>query len=226
MEFRILSYNVRAGRGLDGSPALDRQAAVIRALAPDVVALQEVDRCTQRSGGIDQAAALAESTGMHAVFARAIDFEGGTYGIAVLSLKAPRATRTVPLPSPHDEDRVLLAADFDDFTFAATHLSLDEADRLDAIDRIEAELLPSDKPVFLAGDWNAVPGDTTLRRVGRSFRLLSGTAPTFPADAPVKCIDYVAVDRAHAPLFAKSASHVVDEPAASDHRPVLVCVEL
>ena len=78
MEFRILSYNVRAGRGLDGSPALDRQAAVIRALAPDVVALQEVDRCTQRSGGIDQAAALAESTGMHAVFARAIDFEGGT----------------------------------------------------------------------------------------------------------------------------------------------------
>ena len=99
---------------------------------------------------------------------------------------------------------MLLAADFDDFTFAATHLSLDEADRLDAIDRIEAELLPSDKPVFLAGDWNAVPGDTTLRRVGRSFRLLSGTAPTFPADAPVKCIDYVAVDRAHAPLFAKA----------------------
>ncbi len=225
MEFRIVSYNVRAGRGLDWSPALDRQAAVIRALAPVVVALQEVDRCTQRSGGVDQAATLAEATGMRAVFARAIDFEGGAYGIAVLSREAPHATRTVPLPSPHDEDRALLVAVFGDFTFAATHLPLHEADRLDAIDRIEAELLPSDRPVFLAGDWNAVPGDATLRRIGRSFRLLSGTTPTFPADEPVKCIDYVSVDQVHAPLFSGSTSRVVDEPAASDHRTVLVCVD-
>lgn len=223
MAFRILSYNVRAGRGVDESPALDRQAAAIRALAPDVAALQEVDRVTQRTGRVDQAAVLAEATGLHAVFARAIDFEGGEYGIAVLSREAPRATRTVALPSPHDEDRVLLVADFGAYVFAATHLPLDEGDRLAAVDRILAELLPSDRPVFLAGDWNAFPGDATLRRVARGFRLLSGTdEPTFPADAPDRCIDYIAVDGAHAPLFAGGSSRVVDEPAASDHRPLLV----
>ena len=145
------------------------------------------------------------------------------YGIAVLSREAPRATRTVALPSPHDEDRVLLVADFGAYVFAATHLPLDEGDRLAAVDRILAELLPSERPVFLAGDWNAFPGDATLRRVGRGFRLLSGTdEPTFPADAPDRCIDYVAVDVAHAPLFAGGSSRVVDEPAASDHRPLLV----
>ena len=223
MEFRILSYNIRAGQGMDLSPALDRQAAAIRALAPDVAALQEVDRVTERTGRIDQAAALADRTGLHAAFARALDFEGGEYGIAVLSREAPRATRTVPLPSPHDEDRVLLVADFGAFVFAATHLPLDEGDRLDAADRILAELLPSDRPVFLAGDWNALPGDATLRRLARGFRLLSGTdEPTFPADAPDRCIDYVAVDEAHASLFAGGVSRVADEPAASDHRPLLV----
>ena len=223
MAFRILSYNIRAGKGVDGSPALDRQAAAIRALAPDVVALQEVDRSTQRSGRVDQAAVLAKGTGLHAVFARAIDFEGGEYGIAVLSREAPHATRTVPLPSPHDENRVLLVADFGAFVFAATHLPLDEGDRLAAVDRILAELLPSDRPVFLAGDWNAFPSDATLSRIGRGFRLLSGTdEPTFPADAPDRCIDYVAVDGDHAPLFAGGSSRVADEPAASDHRPLLV----
>ncbi len=221
-EFRILSYNIRAGRGIDESPALDRQAAAIRALAPDVAALQEVDRATRRSGGTDQAAALAAATGMHAVFARSIDFEGGEYGIAVLSREKPRAARVVPLPSPHDEDRALLVADFGAFVFAATHLPLHEGDRLAAADRILAELLPSDRPVFLAGDWNAEPGDATLRRVARGFRPLSGVEPTFPADAPRKCIDYVAVDATCAPLFAGSVSRVVDEPAASDHRPLLV----
>ena len=34
-DMRILTYNIRAGRDLDYAPALERQAAAIRALAPD-----------------------------------------------------------------------------------------------------------------------------------------------------------------------------------------------
>ena len=68
----ILTYNIRAGQGMDLSPALERQAAAILALAPGVVALQEVDRATRRSGGVDQAAALADPFGdkeLHRPFA-------------------------------------------------------------------------------------------------------------------------------------------------------------
>ena len=220
---RILTYNVRAGHDLANAPALERQAAAIRALAPDVVALQEVDRATERSGGVDQAAALGAATGLHASFARAIDFAGGEYGVALLSRRAPAAVRAVPLPSPHDEDRALLVADFGSFVFAVTHLSLHDGDRLASVDRILAEILPSPRPVFIAGDWNALPESDTLRRIGRGFVLLSDPrAMTFPAGAPDRCIDYVAVDRDHFGAFRGAAARVVDEPSASDHRPVLV----
>lgn len=220
---RILTYNIRAGQGMDLSPALERQAAAIRMLAPDVVALQEVDRATRRSGGVDQAAVLAGATGLHAAFARSIDFEDGEYGIALLSRERPGSVRIVPLPSPHDEDRALLVADFGPFVFAVTHLPLHEGDRTESVDRILAELLPSPKPVFLAGDWNALPDDLTLRRIGRGFAVLTDpSVPTFPAAAPDRCIDYVAVDRAHADAFRGAVARVVDEPSASDHRPVLL----
>ena len=220
---RVSTYNVRAGRGMDLSPALERQAAAIRALAPDVVALQEVDRATRRSGGVDQAAALAGATGLHAAFARSIDFEGGQYGIALLSRERPGSVRLVPLPSPHDEDRALLVADFGPFVFAVTHLPLHEGDRTGSVDRIFTELLPSPKPVFLAGDWNALPDGDTLRRIGCGFVVLTDPSVlTFPADAPDRCIDYVAVDRAHADAFRGAVARVVDEPSASDHRPVLL----
>ena len=220
---RIITYNIHAGHGMDAAQALGTQAAVIRSLAPDVAAIQEVDRLTRRSGGVDQAAALAAATGLHAVFARAIDFEGGEYGIAVLSRHRPAAVRVVSLPSPRDEDRALLVADFGAFAFAGTHLPLHDGDRIGAVDRILAELLPSPKPVFLAGDWNAMPESETLRRIGRGFLVISDTtAPTFPAREPSGCIDFVAVDRAHADAFRGAVARVVDEPSASDHRPVLV----
>ena len=223
LAMRILTYNIRAGRGMDFSPALERQAAVIRALAPDIVALQEVDRATRRSGGIDQVAVLAGATGLHASFARSIDFEGGQYGIAILFRERPGSVRVVPLPSPHDEYRVLLVADFGSFVFAATHLSLHDIDRAEAVDRVLAELLPAPKPVFLAGDWNALPDDNTLRRIGRGFVVLTDpSVPTFPAAAPDRCIDYIAVDRTHADVFRGAVARVVDEPSASDHRPVLL----
>ena len=225
MALRLASYNIRAGRGMDNAPALDRQAAVIRALAPDALAVQEVDRRTRRSGGVDQVAALAEATGLHAVFASSMDYDGGLYGIAVLSRRAPLSTRELHFASRHDEPRTLLLADLGDFLFACTHLSLNGRDRTAAVRRILDEILPSPKPLFLAGDWNARPRSRAVRDLGSGFRLLSSPRlPTHPADIPRKCIDYIAVDAAHAPQFAVAEATVVDEPSASDHRPVLVCV--
>ena len=51
---RVLSYNIHHGEGLDGRIDLERIASVIRASEADLVALQEVDQSTERSGGVDQ----------------------------------------------------------------------------------------------------------------------------------------------------------------------------
>jgi endonuclease/exonuclease/phosphatase family metal-dependent hydrolase len=47
---RIVSYNIHGCVGTDGRRDAERVAAVLEALAPDVVALQEVDSRASRGG--------------------------------------------------------------------------------------------------------------------------------------------------------------------------------
>ncbi len=82
---RVLTYNIHHGAGTDGKTDLARTAGAIKRLTPDLVALQEVDKATTRSRGVDQAAELGRLTGMHFAFGKAMDFAGGQYGEAILS---------------------------------------------------------------------------------------------------------------------------------------------
>ena len=81
-KFGIMSFNIRHGEGMDGQVDLARTAAAIQREKPRFAGLSEVDCCTKRTGGIDQAKALAKLTGMHSTFGRAIDLQGGQYGVA------------------------------------------------------------------------------------------------------------------------------------------------
>lgn len=69
---RLATFNVLHGRRIqpDGRPAPDRPgdaaaplAEAVAALDADVVALQELDRLQERSGGVDQAAVAADAMG-------------------------------------------------------------------------------------------------------------------------------------------------------------------
>lgn len=217
---KIMSWNLHAGKGLDGVRDIRRAAAVIKTASPDVAALQEIDRGTGRSGGVDQLAELEQGTGMHATWCRAIDFDGGEYGIAVLSKDEPISVRRVELPGAA-EKRMLLIVDFPRYTVGCTHLSLDAAERLASAAIIRSQLDPG-KPFFLAGDWNERPEDPAVRELRKPFALVSGRSATFPANAPNRCIDYVAVSRRHYARFEHTEHEVLPECVISDHRPVLV----
>lgn len=95
---RVLVWNVHAGADARGADNLERVAARIRAERADVVLLQELDRGAVRSRRVDQPATLARLTGMHVAFGKSLDFQGGDYGIAVLSRWPIAAQATVPLP--------------------------------------------------------------------------------------------------------------------------------
>src|SRR5688500_5929836 len=82
---RVLTYNIHHGEGTDRQLNLERLADVIKSVNPDLVGLQEVDQKTARSKGVDQAARLAELTGLRAIFGKAMEYQGGGYGLAVLS---------------------------------------------------------------------------------------------------------------------------------------------
>ena len=230
---RVLTYNIRHGQGEDGKLDLERIAEVIKSVDPDIVALQEVDRSTGRSSGVDQSVVLGELTGMDAVFGEAMPFEGGSYGVAVLTKWQVMKIANHPLP--HDtgqEPRTALAVQvlpdngLPELIFASTHLcNQSDQTRLWQCGRINTVLLNSTLPVLLAGDLNALPDSKPMMELlenGWADAALGGS-PTYPSDRPRLRIDYV--------LFRKSdpwkvlSVEVLDEPDASDHAPVLVVLQ-
>ena len=231
---RLMTYNIRNGIGMDSQRDLSRVAAVINAYRPDVVAVQEVDSATRRSGGLDILVELAKLTGLKPVYAPAIDYDGGKYGVGLLCRKAPLSVEQRALPG-REEQRTVVAAEFDGFVFACTHLSLTAADRVMSFPILwDVALRHADKPFYLAGDFNAEPGEPFIRMITDRFDILTDTTVrTFPADNPDITIDYIVsraeVGEATSQRVNESTSLRVDKAeadvaVASDHRPV--CIDI
>lgn len=220
---RILSYNVRNCRGLDTPQTIDvaRIAAVITNQTPDVVALQELDRKTKRYANRDVLQEIASATGMIGTYGEAIPFQGGSYGVGILSKSRPLRSYNLPLPGK-EEPRTLLVCEFDTFVLFCTHFSLTAESRSESVEIINQEQAKFSKPVFLAGDFNDKPDSVVLQALEKSWTRLSSLQPTFPADNPDRTIDYIFVSPST--KVQASESHVINESAASDHRPVFVHV--
>jgi endonuclease/exonuclease/phosphatase family metal-dependent hydrolase len=224
----VLSYNIRHGRGTDGVLDLERIAGVVLASGAELVALQEVDERTERTGGVDQAAELGRLTGMHHAFAPFMGFQGGRYGLAVLSAHPILSHRVIDLPPGKHEPRVALLVEvelpgWERLAFVSLHLDwlADDAERFAQAGAL-VEALDDQSRVLLAGDFNDVPGSRTIRAFeGAGFVAAEaggGDGSTFPAGAPDRRIDWIM----HRPASAaRSESVVLEEPVASDHRPVL-----
>lgn len=131
---------------MDDICSFQRVANVINNASPDVVAIQEVDSMTRRSGQKYVLGEIAERTQMHACFAPAIEFEGGKYGIGLLTKQVPLRLQTIPLPG-REEARTLILAEFEDYIYCCTHLSLAEEDRMKSLEIVKS-LIASYKSLF------------------------------------------------------------------------------
>ncbi len=233
----VLSYNIHHGEGTDGKVDLERIAVLIREAAPDLAALQEVDRLTRRTGGVDQVQQLACLTGMQHFFGRTIDYQGGMYGNAVLSRLPVNgfANRALPF-TPGREPRGVLhlhvysgptEAGGAIFRFFATHLDVNEADRLKAVPALlEFAAEEPEMPSLLAGDLNALPDSAPLKLLAEGWQVAGAGQwlPTYPAGAPARQIDYILYRPAH--RWRVLEVKVLEEATASDHRPILAVMEL
>ncbi|WP_193212028.1 FAD:protein FMN transferase [Luteolibacter marinus] len=221
---RFMSWNLHHGVGEDGKLDLERIASVIRAQAPDVVVLQEVDNRCRRSGNVDQAAELARLTGMHGAFGKAIDHDGGEYGHAILSKGKLGATAVHRLPGD-GEPRIAFEATASvagkPVRVVSVHLDhQDEERRLGQAVALAGMLGDTTGPMIVGGDFNDIPGSETLKKVGSLGAAVdkSGARLTQPARAPKVEIDHVFVRR----LKPVAPARVVPDAIASDHRPVVV----
>jgi endonuclease/exonuclease/phosphatase family metal-dependent hydrolase len=233
---RVLSYNIRHGEGMDHKLDLARIAGVIKSVDPHIVALQEVDKGCKRSNNLDEPAELGKLTGMTPIFDKNIPFQGGEYGNAVLSKLPVTAWKNVHLPSRHaGEQRGCLVVDFTapdanatPLRFLSTHLDYrpDDAERMDSVKTIAGLVQERpDVPAILAGDLNSYPDSRTLAAFAELWTRTDSTPTlTFPADKPNRQIDYILVRPA--PRWKVVELRVLDEPVASDHRPLLAVLEL
>jgi len=220
---RILTYNVRNGKGMDEKTDYDRVAAVIKVINPEVAALQELDSVTTRSEGADVLKAIAERCGMKPVYGASINYSGGKYGIGILSKETPLRSSFLSLPGT-EEKRGLLMVEFTDYIFFCTHFSLTETDRSASVRLIGQKAKELHKRVFLSGDLNALPTSEAVRSLTQNWKNLSGRQPTFPAPAPTECIDYIWGIDCCGFDYKIIKQEVVPEKMASDHRPVFVDV--
>jgi endonuclease/exonuclease/phosphatase family metal-dependent hydrolase len=232
-QLRILTYNIHHGEGTDGKLDLERIAAVINSANPDLVALQEVDQNTTRTSRVNQAAELGKLTGMNYVFGKAMDFQGGAYGQAILSRFEIGSVITEQLPQVEGrEPRIVLRAEIHlsqnaKIQFSSTHLDHERDDirkvQAEAINKIFSQIA---QPTVLAGDFNATPASGPMKEVVSTWTDAGAdnSQPTIPSSRPVSRIDYILFKPAGS--WHVLESKVLGEAVASDHRAVLAALEL
>ncbi len=230
---KVLTYNILHGETLKGDFDLDRIAGVIREADPDLVALQEVDFFTSRVKGIDLATELGLRTGMAPLFGRAMAFDGGEYGEAILSRYSFLSSDVHALgASEGKEPRAALEVSVvlksgDTIRFIGTHLdhTRDERDRINQATRLNYLFTGDRRPSILAGDLNATPGSRTMEILFSEWTPSSREyVPTSPSTDPARKIDYILFRPAQ--RWRVIETRVIDERIASDHCPVISVLEL
>jgi endonuclease/exonuclease/phosphatase family metal-dependent hydrolase len=227
-DIRVVSYNIKHGRGNDDVVNLERTAAVLQRLRPDIVGLQEVDDRATRSGNIAEAERLGQLLGLHHAFGKFMDFQGGAYGMAILTRYPIVSSRSVELPEGN-EPRVALAVevrlpDQQPLTIVNVHFDWvrDDGFRFRQASTLTEYLDALTTPYVLLGDFNDVPESRTLALFkSRATEVVkpADNRLTFSSTEPTREIDFIFY--APASQFAVREVRVIDEPVASDHRPVL-----
>lgn len=223
---RVMSYNVRNCRGMDEVVNYQRIADIMNRVNPDVIAVQELDSASERNKGVFALKELADRTRMYYTYGPAIDFQGGKYGVGILSKEKPISYRSIQLPG-REESRLLLIAEFDKYLLCCSHFSLTKEDQVLSVPLILETLKDVRKPLFLAGDMNSVPDSPTQVALREKFIPLNDPkAYTIPVVNPNRCIDYIYGYNNGNTYTVLQRQVLNSEQVASDHLPLFVDVRL
>jgi endonuclease/exonuclease/phosphatase family metal-dependent hydrolase len=223
---RVMTYNIHVGVGMDKKLDLQRIAEVINAEHPDLVGLQEVDRGVKRTEGKDEIAELAKLTAMNYAFAHNLDYQGGQYGVAILSRKYENRREA--------ERRGMIRVEIEfagrTLNFVTTHLDYQFEDgRVFETEQLLKFLEGINGPLIVVGDFNEEPQGNAYKLILTGFEdawivaKMKEQGLSYPADRPVKRIDYIFTRRSDR-LRVKRPRII--STAASDHLPLVADVQI
>jgi endonuclease/exonuclease/phosphatase family metal-dependent hydrolase len=230
---RVMTYNIHVGVGMDKKLDLQRIADVINAAHPDLVGLQEVDRGVKRTEGKDEIAELASMTRMEYAFAPNLDYQGGKYGVAILSRFPIKNTEHRMFENKREAERrgmlrVEVEVNGKRLNFVTTHLDYQFADgRLFEAEQMLKFIADVKGAMIVVADLNDEPAGSAYQLMRTKFddawSACCGEGFSYPADKPVKRIDHIFY-RPRAGTRAKKSW--VIETVASDHIPVMAELEI
>ncbi len=248
---KVLSYNIHYGVGMDSKKDLKRIADVINGLKPDIVGLQEIADSIMMATlgkltnmvGVFGPSTEKETPNLYRLLEIPVPTSQLFYGDGILS-KYPfqyMGNLSIPSASSSRYEAMCVAVNFSEkygeetiVRFITTHFDYletigSEVARKAAVEVIETAFVNDsiDLPYILTGDLNATPLSAVLKLLEQKGWVKEDCGkelPTVPSIAPDKQIDYVLV-RPNKRWRIIDVS-VIEEGLASDHRPILMTLEL
>jgi endonuclease/exonuclease/phosphatase family metal-dependent hydrolase len=221
---RLATWNIHAGRGLDGTYDLDRTIAVLERHDPDIVALQELDSRGREAAPL---ARLTAALGGHAAEARTITAPDGHYGHAVISRWPFTRTRLHDLSESRREPRAAIETwietPYGAIHLTAVHLGLRFGERRRQAAKLAQIAEPGAAATIMLGDFNEWGWRGPVRRTLAAVMQGRTQHRTFPARWPLLVLDRIYCRPAEALIRSWT------DPAArkaSDHLPVIADIRL
>lgn len=238
---KVMSYNIHIATPPSkpdfSHKDLQAIADVINREQPSLVALQEVDKYTERSGkSSHQAKDLAELTGMHYHFAAASEKSDGEQGQAILSKYPIIDAASFKLPAPESSNGetrslAIVVVEVEEVKLAFMTVHLDHRSDVDRKFQIEQMLEHTEKfeeyPIIFGGDFNMMPGNVNFSLVKKQFKMVTDQHPlTYPQINPSRVIDFILLNERAFELFDVAKYYTVREEYASDHLPLVIELKL
>lgn len=221
-KLKLMTYNMHRGIGRDGRLDLDAIVDVIQSSEAEVIALQEVERYSIRTGFQDQIKQLSNKTEMNYSFGKSTNILNGEYGNGLLSKYPIEEYEVYDLPSLNEQRTVLrtvINVNGSRLVVYNTHLGLKASERQEQLDFIMQMISEETMEYILMGDLNSmIEHLKTITDNMKDSAANSDKAQqsTFEEDGVHGRIDYIFVSP-----NIKTEGYDVVLSDASDHYPVI-----
>ena len=235
--FRVVTYNIHKGRGLDTRVRPERIVEVLKEVKADIIALQEVLSMPNGSPEMDQARYFAEALGYSLTVGETRKIRGGIYGNVLLTRMPVVRSENYDISVKYREQRGCLRVDLQLEEHLLLHVFNVHLGTLFYERRTQARKLVHHAILHnpelhgirvIMGDFNEWrPGyitrlfETHFQKAGTQAE----TPKTYPAVRPTLMLDHIYFDSALRPeqiLVHQTAAAL----RASDHLPLVVDLEL
>lgn len=236
---RLVLYNIRYGTGVGKqinlpwgrylrrtSRNLEQIVFFLKSLKPDIIGLVEVDKGSFRTGRVNQAEIIAAELGHYHCHETKYSITSLARRLPLISHQANAflTRRRISNRNFHyfrkGMKRLVIELELEDLNIFLVHLSLKFRTRQTQLCDLYSLVQTANKPVIVAGDFNAFWGDNEIKLFMAATGLCNASpngAPSFPSWAPKRQLDFIL----HSPEISITRFEI---PAVklSDHLP-LVC---